>query len=655
MDVNGILQVVKNSQFVFPDKEKEKQTAIGSSKEFERLLQFSHENPIQFWDQVAKELVWYEPWKETLKGELPDFEFFSGGISNPCINLLDRHVDNGVGNRTALIWEGENGDTKFYTYKMLLAEVNRFANVLKSLGVKKGDGVAIFLPNLAEAFIAVLACFRIGAVYNTIFSGYSEKSLKDRLINFEPKVVVTCDATPRRGKVIRLKEKVDHVVPEIPSVNAVLVVNRLGIEVEMKQGRDFWWEELRKQVSIECEPERLEANEPGIVFYTSGTTGKPKGVVHSGIAFVVQNYIYAKYHMDHHEDDVFWCTADIGWLTMHIWGIAGSLANGVTTVVVEGAIDYPSKTRYYEIIEKYRVNKLFTAPTALRMLKSMGEKPLAAFDLSCLEVISLVGEPFDPESWQWTFEVLGKKKICVNNTWGQTETAGCPISGAAWLMPMKPGSAGIQFLGVDVAVVDQEGKQVEPGTLGNLVIRKPFPMLCRTLWKEPERYYQTYFSQVEGCYFASDLALVDEDGYFWVVGRSDDAFNVAGHRLSTMEIESAVLECEGISEAAVVGVPDPIKGEVPLVFVKLSEGYVESASITKKINQSIIQHIGKIALPKKIIYTDTLPKTVSGKIMRRLLKEIYVKGTVTSDITGLEDTRSVDHIQGVLTNEKLNL
>src|SRR5690606_23583445 len=254
-----------------------------------------------------------------------------------------------------------------------------------------------------------------------------------------------------------------------------------------------------------------------------------------------------------------------------------------------------------------------------------------------------------------TFEVLGKKKICVNNTWGQTETAGCPISGAAWLMPMKPGSAGIQFLGVDVAVVDQEGKQVEPGTLGNLVIRKPFPMLCRTLWKEPERYYQTYFSQVEGCYFASDLALVDEDGYFWVVGRSDDAFNVAGHRLSTMEIESAVLECEGISEAAVVGVPDPIKGEVPLVFVKLSEGYVESASITKKINQSTIQHIGKIALPKKIIYTDTLPKTVSGKIMRRLLKEIYVKGTVTSDITGLEDTRSVDHIQGVLTNEKLNL
>ena len=647
MDVSGILKVVSESKLVYPGEEKQAKTSIGSSKAFQELLQQSQEDPVSFWDSIAKELVWYEPWKETMSGQLPDFRFFDGGISNPSINLLDRHVENGAGNRTALIWEGENGDTKFYTYNMLLAEVNRFANVLRSFGVKKGDCVAIFLPNLAEAFIAVLACFRIGAIYNTIFSGYSEKSLKDRLVSFEPKIIVTTDATTRRGNVIRLKEKVDAVVPDIPSIEAVIVVDRLGTEIDMQEGRDYWWDELTKKASIVCEPERLEANEYGIVFYTSGTTGKPKGVVHSGMAFVVQNYIYAKYHMDHHDDDVFWCTADIGWLTMHIWGITGALANGVTTIVYEGSIDHPTKDRFYQIIEKYRVNKLFTAPTALRMLKSLGEKVADQYDLSCLDVISLVGEPFDPETWQWTYEILGKKNICVNNTWGQTETAGCPIAGAAWLTPMKPGSAGMQFLGADVAVVDEAGNPVKPGTLGNLVIRKPFPMLCRTLWKEPERYYASYFSQVEGCYFASDLALIDEEGYVWVVGRSDDAFNVAGHRLSTMEIESAVMECEGVAETAVIGIPDEIKGEIPLVFARLTDISLGTEELKETINDRIIQQIGKIALPKTIVFTETLPKTVSGKIMRRLLKEIIVAGTVSGDITGLEDPATVAQIKNI--------
>ncbi|WP_026905916.1 acetate--CoA ligase [Paucisalibacillus globulus] len=645
MDVSGILQVVENSKLVYPNEKKARATTIGSAKAFQELVEKSQNNPAEFWDNVARELVWYEPWKETLTGDLPDFRFFEGGISNPSINLLDRHVENGAGNRTALIWEGENGETKFFTYTMLLAEVNRFSNALRSLGVKKGDGVAIFLPNLAEAFIAVLACFRVGAVYNSIFSGYSEKSLKDRLTAFEPKVMVTADATQRRGKKINLKEKVDNVVPEISSVEAVIVVNRFGTEVTMQPGRDYWWEDLRTKMSMNCEPERIEANEPGIVFYTSGTTGKPKGVVHSGMAFVIQNYIYAKYHMDHKDDDVFWCSADIGWLTMHIWGIVGSLANGVTTVVYEGAPDYPTKDRFYQIIEKYRVNKLFTAPTALRMLKSLGNEVMESFDLTCLDVISLVGEPFDSETWHWTYEVLGKKRISVNNTWGQTETAGCPIAGAAWLTPMKPGSAGIQFLGADVAVVDDQGNPVGPNTLGNLVIRKPFPMLCRTLWKEPERYYKTYFSQVEGCYFASDLALIDEEGYIWVVGRSDDAFNVAGHRLSTMEMESAVLEVAGVSEVAVIGVPDAIKGEVPVVFVRLADGFSESEELLERISSSIEKQIGAIARPQEIIVSDALPKTVSGKIMRRLLKEIVVKGTVSGDVTGLEDPGTVTHIQ----------
>lgn len=650
MDINGILQVVANSKLIFPNKEKVRSTSIGSIEAFQELLRQSQEDPAAFWDSAARDLVWYEPWNETISGQLPDFRFFVDGISNPSVNLLDRHIVNGAGNRTALIWEGENGDTKFYTYNMLLAEVNRFANVLQSFGVKKGDCVAVFLPNLAEAFIAVLACFRIGAIYNTIFSGYSEKSLKDRLISFGPKVVVTADATERRGKAIQLKEKVDYVVPTIPSVEAVIVVDRLGLEVQMKEGRDYWWHELTKTASIVCEPERIEANESGIVFYTSGTTGKPKGVVHSGMAFVTQNYTYAKYHMDHHNDDVFWCTADIGWLTMHIWGITGALANGVTTVLYEGAVDYPEKNRFYQIIEKYRVNKLFTAPTALRMLKSMGEKPLEQFDLSCLDVISLVGEPFDTETWHWTYEVLGKKKVYINNTWGQTETAGSPIAGAAWLTPMKPGSSGTPFLGAVFDVVDEEGNPVKTGQLGNLVIRKPFPMMCRTLWKEPERYYASYFSQVEGSYYASDLALVDEDGYIWVVGRSDDAFNVAGHRLSTLEMESAVLECEGVFECAVIGIPDEIKGEVPLVFARLADGFEGTKEIIERINDNIIQQIGKIASPKAIIITNMLPKTVSGKIMRRLLKEIVATGKVAGDITGLEDPSIVVEIQKIVAD-----
>ncbi|MCY0901871.1 MAG: acetate--CoA ligase [Firmicutes bacterium] len=648
MDAAGIQQVVAQSQPVFPDEDQQKSTALGSSAAFADLLAQSKENPSAFWDSVARELMWYEPWQETMTGSLPDFQYFTGGISNPCYNLLDRHIANGAANRTALIWEGENGDSQLYTYRMLLAEVNRFANVLRSFGVHKGDAVAIYLPNLAEALIAILACFRIGAVYNTIFSGFSEKSLRDRLVNFEPKVMVTADVSFRRGKTLLLKENVDHVIADLPYVEAVIVIQRSREETPMQAGRDHWWHALRRTVGITCEPERMEANEPGIVFYTSGTTGKPKGVVHAAMAFVVQNYVYAKYHMDHRPDDVFWCTADVGWLTMHIWGVVGALASGVTTVIYEGAPDYPTRDRLYQVIDRYRVNKLFTAPTVLRMLKSLGEGAMEPYDLSCLEVISLVGEPFDPETWHWTHELLGKNNICVNNTWGQTETAGCPLAGAAWLTPMKPGSAGVEFLGAAIDIVDDQGNSVPTGTLGNLVIRKPFPMLCRTLWKEPERYYQAYFSQVPGCYFPSDLALKDEDGYFWVVGRSDDAFNVAGHRLSTMEMESAVLEVDGVAETAVFGIPDAIKGEVPVVFVKVSAGVAATDALERRVSQSILDSIGQFARPQHVLFTEALPKTVSGKIMRRLLKEIVMHGDVAGDVTGLEDPAAVEAIQVVV-------
>jgi len=650
-DLGGIQEMVKESKLVWPEEEKQQQTNLGSQKKFLKLLEYSQMDPEMFWDQVARELHWYEPWEQTLVGSLPEFEFFKGGISNPCYNLLDRHIENGAANRTALIWEGEDGKASFYTYSMLLAEVNRFSNVLHSMGVRKGDPVAIYLPNLAEAFIAILACFRTGAVYSTIFSGFSEQALKDRLVGYEPKVIVTADGSVRRGKQILLKEKVDNVIEDVASVESVIVVDRLGTKPEMKEGRDYWWHEECNKASIDFEPVRLEANEPGIVFFTSGTTGKPKGVVHASMAFVVQNYIYAKYHMDHKPNDVFWCTADVGWLTMHIWGVVGSLANGVTTVVYEGAPNYPEQDRLYQMIEKYRVNKLFTAPTALRMLRSLGKDVLDKYNLACLDVVSLVGEPFDGETWHWTRDVLGKGNICVNNTWGQTETAGTPLAGAAWLTPMKPGSAGQQFLGIDMAVVDDQGNPVPKGTLGNLVIRKPFPMLCRTLWKEPKRYHESYFNQVEGCYYASDIALEDEDGYFWVVGRSDDAFNVSGHRLSTMEMENAVLECEAVSEAAVIGMPDEIKGEVPVVFVTLATGHSPNGEVAKEIERNIIHAVGQLARPQNVYMLEILPKTVSGKIMRRLLKEVLVKGKVAGDITGLEDPTAIEHVKEIVSTE----
>lgn len=647
------LKMISESKLYYPDPEKAKKTNAGSVEKFNKILRKSWEDPAGFWSDVASELYWIKPWEKTIEGKLPYFKFFVGGITNPCYNLLDRHIKNGAGNKLALIWEGENYDTKFYTYSMLLAEVNKFANVLKSFGLKKGDAVAIYMPNLAETVISVLACYRLGILFNTVFSGFSVRALRDRLINYEPQVVVTADGGYRRGRIIPLKDNVDRAIEGIESIKSVIVVKRTGLEVNMQKGRDYWWDDLIGKASIECEPEPMEANEPGLVFYTSGTTGKPKGIVHSSVAFVVNNYIYAKYHMDHHPDDIFWCTADIGWLTMHIWGIAGALANGVTTIFYEGALDYPKPDRFYQIIDKYRVNKLFTAPTAIRMLMRFGEDYMKPYNLSCLDVISLVGEPFNPEAWHWAYEKLGNKKIYINNTWGQTETAGCPLAGAAWLTAMKPGSCGIQFLGAQIDVVDDNGNSLPPNTPGNLVLRRPIPMMVRTLWKEPERYIKEYFSQVEDCYFANDAAIKDKDGHFWITGRIDDVFNVAGHRLSTMEMESAVTQCEGVAEAAVIGVPDQIKGLMPVVFVTLRQGYEGNEEMEKNIRNSIVENIGKIAAPSKIFFTDVMPKTASGKIMRRLLKEIVSEGEIKSDITGLEDVGTIEKIREIVQKSKM--
>jgi len=637
--------MIEGSRIYAPDPERAAGTHAGSVEAYQKMLRRSRQAPDAFWAEVAAELEWMKPWDTVREGHFPHFKYFVGGISNPTLNLLDRHLAAGHGNRDALIWEGEDGQTRPYTYATLAADVNRCANVLKGLGVVKGDAVGIFTPNLAEAILAVLACLRIGALFNTVFSGFSARSLRDRLESYEPKVVITADGAFRRGHVVPLKAIADEAVDGLPSVETVIVIRRTGTPVTMRAQRDRWWHDLMTDASPDCPPEPMEANEPGIVFYTSGTTGKPKGIVHSGVAFVLNNYIYAKYHLDLHPHDVLWCTADIGWLTLHIWGIAGALANGATTIVYEGALDYPAPDRFYRMIDHHKVTKVFTAPTALRMLMRHGEALMAPFDLGSIDVIAVVGEPLNPEAWHWTYEKLGRGRIYLNNTWGQTELAGCPLAGAAWLTPMKPGSCGPEFFGAEVDIVDDEGRPVGVNVSGNLVIRQPFPMMLRGLWREPERHVRSYYSQVAGCYFTNDAAVRDTDGHFWVTGRVDDIINVAGHRLSTMEMESAIMECPGVAEVAVVGMPDAIKGTVPAAFVTLKAGHESSPALERAIRDRVTTSISKIAVPERVMFTDVMPKTPSGKIMRRLLKEIVTTGEVGSDVTALEDRSVIDRLK----------
>ncbi len=644
----GAASLIGSSRLYVPDAARAGTTHCGSVGAWEALLAKSRERPDDFWADAARELDWMRPWDAVREGSFPHFKYFVGGIGNPSVNLLDRHLAQGADNRLALIWEAEDGQTRFFTYRMLFVEVCKCANVLKGLGVTKGDAVAVFTPNLSEAIVAVLACFRIGALFNTVFSGFSARSLRDRLDSYQPKVILTADEGVRRGQIVPLKTTVDEAIQGLPCVQTVIVVRRTGAAVPMRDGRDRFWHELMASASADCAPEPMEANEPGIVFYTSGTTGKPKGIVHSAMAFVVNNYVYAKYHMDHHQHDVLWCTADIGWLTMHIWGIVGALANGVTTIVYEGAIDYPTPARFYQIVDRYRVNKIFTAPTAVRMLMRHGEALMAPYDLACLEVVALVGEPLNPEAWHWLYERLGKARIYVNNTWGQTELSGSPLAGAAWLTPMKPGSCGPPFLGADVDVVDDQGQPVGVNATGNLVIRRPFPMMLRTVWQDPERFVRSYFSQVDGCYFTNDAVVRDADGHFWVTGRVDDVMNVAGHRLSTMEIESAIMESPGVAEVAVVAGPDAIKGLVPVAFVTLKAGLAGSPEIERAIRAQVARSISKIAVPERVFFTDVLPKTPSGKIMRRLLKEIVTTGEVGSDVTALEDRTAVEKLKALV-------
>ncbi|PZN12397.1 MAG: acetate--CoA ligase [Bacillota bacterium] len=607
-------------------------------------LERARRDPDAYWAEIASELEWMAPWARVRTGDLPDFKYFVGGLTNVSVNCIDRHLRQGRKNKAAIVWEGEPGDRRVWTYQMLHDETCRVANALRQAGVGKGDVVAVYLPNLPETFAVVHACYRIGAIYNVIFSGFSADAVRSRLLDSRARLVITADATYRRGRVIPLKRTLDEALDGLDFVERVVVVRRAGIEVPMAAGRDVPYDEFVRGMPARCEPEPLEANEPGFIIYTSGTTARPKGLVHAGAGFLVGAYANVKWSLNLQDDDVYWCTADVGWLTFPIFALVGGLAHGATHVVYEGALDYPSPGRFYEVAERYRVNKIFTAPTALRMLSRYGPDWPRRYDLSALELIALVGEPLDPETWYWVRRHVGDGRVEINNTYGQTETGTAWISGVAGVTPARPGSCGLPLFGYQAEVVDEQGRPVPPGTTGYLLITAPFPCLARTIWGDHQRYLDTYFSRFPGRYFTGDAAVYGDDGHFWVLGRVDDVINVAGHRLSTMELESALINHPLVAEAAVVGVPDAIKGTVPVAFVVLKSGVEAPAGVEDQLKEEIARRISPIARPARVYVVDAMPKTRSGKIMRRLLREAVAEGRITGDTTALEDPEVLERI-----------
>ena len=632
-----ITSVLHERRLFKPKKEFSRQAHIKSLKEYQRLRKKAEKDPEAFWAGLAKELVWFKPWKKTLDWKPPFAKWFVGGKINVSFNCLDRHLDGWRKNKAAIIWEGEPGDSRTLTYQDLHREVCKFANVLKGSGVSKGDRVAIYMPMIPELPIAMLACARIGATHSIIFGGFSSAALRDRINDAQAKWVVTADGGYRKGEVVTLKDKVDEALKESPGVEKVVVVRRTGIPIQMQAGRDFWWHDLMKTASDRCKAEPLDAEHPLFILYTSGTTGKPKGVVHTTAGYLLGTTVTARWVFDLKENDTYWCTADIGWVTGHSYVIYGILSNGATSVMYEGAPTYPQPDRLWEIVDKYRVTIFYTAPTAIRALIKMGEAWPKRHDLSSLRLLGTVGEPINPEAWMWYHREIGKGKCPIVDTWWQTETGAIMITPLPGAVPTKPGSATLPFPGIVVDVVGKEGKPVPPNAGGYLVIKRPWPSMLRTVWGDPERYKEQYWNEIPGVYFTGDGARRDKDGYFWVMGRVDDVMNVAGHRLGTMEIESALVSHPTVAEAAVVGRPDDVKGTAIAAFVTLELGNTPSESLKKALRAHVVKEIGAIARPDDIRFAENLPKTRSGKIMRRLLRDIAAGRETVGDTTTLED------------------
>jgi len=609
-----------------------------------------------FWSEIAENLVWFKKWDKVLEWDPPFARWFVGGVLNASYNALDANIKKGLKNKVAYFWEGEEGKTRTLTYYQLWKEVNKFANVLKKLGVKKGDRISIYLPMIPELPIAMLAAARIGALHSVVFSGFSAEALANRINDAEAKVLITADGLYRRGKVIPLKKNADEALKLTKSVEKVIVVKRVGLEdTPMTEGRDYWWDDLMKDAEPYCPPEPMEATDPLFILYTSGTTGKPKGVVHSTGGYLVWVWATLKWAFDLKPDDIWWCTADIGWITGHSYIVYGPLLHGVTQIMYDGAPDYPAPDRWWEIVEKYGVTALYTAPTAIRMHMKFGEQWAKKHDLSTLRILGTVGEPINPEAWKWYYEIIGNDRCPIIDTWWQTETGGFMISPAAGidLVPLKPGSATFPLPGIAVDVVNEDGEPVKPYERGYLVVLAPWPGMLMTLWRDPERYEEVYWSkfqpnsklkfpiQPQAVYYTGDYAMKDEEGYLWLMGRADDVIKVAGHRIGTAEVESAFVSHPAVAEAAVIGKPDPVKGETIVAFIILKSGYSPSEELRKELRTWIRKVIGPVATPEAIFFVSSLPKTRSGKIMRRLLKAI-VSGKQLGDITTLEDASSIE-------------
>src|SRR5579864_690845 len=634
VDIESILR--EGRKFA-PSAEFSRKAHVKSMAEYEDLYRRAEKDPEGFWGECARELTWFKPFGKVLDWQFPFAKWFVGGELNACYNCVDRHLAGPRRNKVAFIWEGEPGDSRIITYQMLAMEVGRCANALKKLGVRDGDRVAIYMPLIPEAAIAMLACARIGAIHSVIFGGFSSEALIDRINDAEAKVVITADAGWRRGQVVALKHNVDEALKRTPSVQKCLVVRRVGEKVEMRAGRDVWWHDVVAGESPDCEPVHVDAEHPLYTLYTSGTTGKPKGVVHTTGGYLTHTLMTMKWVFDLKDEDIYWCTADIGWVTGHSYSVYGPLAAGATVVMYEGAPNFPENDRFWAIIEKYRVNILYTAPTAIRTFIKWGDEWVKKHDLSSLRLLGTVGEPINPEAWMWYHKVIGGERCPIVDTWWQTETGGIMISPIPGAVPTKPGSATLPLPGVAAEVVTREGKPVGANQGGLLVIRRPWPGMLRTIFRDPERYKHQYFSQIEGAYFTGDGARRDQDGYFWIMGRVDDVINVSGHRLSTMEVESALVSHPMVAEAAVVGKPDEMKGQAVVAFVTLEGVRHGDANLRDELRQHVVKEIGALARPDDLRFTDALPKTRSGKIMRRLLRQIASGDETLGDTTTLED------------------
>jgi acetyl-CoA synthetase len=610
---------------------------VKSLEEYETLYRRSIQDPQRFWGEIASELHWFAPWTKVLEWNPPSARWFVGGKINLCYNCVDRHALGDRKDKVALLWEGEPGETRTLTYGELYLEVQKFANVLKGLGVRKGDRVAVYMGMTPELAIALLACARIGAVHSVIFGGFAANALVDRINDASCVALITQDGSYRRGQEVRLKPIADEALNNCPTVKHVVVYRRTGSNVNMKPGRDQWWHELVAKAPAECPAEPLDAEDPLYILYTSGTTGKPKGLVHTTGGYSVQTYLTSKLIFDLKPDDVYWCTADIGWVTGHSYVVYGILQNGVTTVMYEGAPNFPEADRLWKIVDRHKVTVFYTAPTAIRACIKWGDQYPLRHSLASLRLLGTVGEPINPEAWIWYREMIGKGRCPIVDTWWQTETGAIMLAPLPGAIPTKPGSATRPFFGIEPAIVDREGETVPAGSGGLLVIRKPWPSMARTIFNDPDRYAQTYWSEVPGNYFSGDGARVDEDGDYWLMGRVDDVINVSGHRLGTMEVESALVSHPKVAEAAVVGRPHDLKGQAIAAFVSLESSHEPSPQLKEELREWVAREIGSLARPDDIRFTQALPKTRSGKIMRRLLRELATNGEIKGDTTTLED------------------